>query len=87
MKPTKEPKWKPEHSLVINAVVGSTVHGLNLPGSDDLDTMGICLEPPEYVIGLDTSNKPSTEANQKEKGAVQGTMFPDGCAAREKNIG
>lgn len=49
----KESEWEAEYSIIINAVVGSTVHGLNIPGSDDLDTMGICLEPPQYVIGLD----------------------------------
>jgi predicted nucleotidyltransferase len=33
-------------------VVGSTVHGLANPGTDDRDEMGVCIEPPEYVVGL-----------------------------------
>lgn len=37
---------------ILRCVVGSQVLGLNLPGSDDLDLMGICVEPPEYVVGL-----------------------------------
>jgi predicted nucleotidyltransferase len=39
---------------ILRCVVGSQVLGLNLPGTDDLDMMGICLEPPEYVVGLRT---------------------------------
>jgi predicted nucleotidyltransferase len=37
---------------VLRALVGSTVHGLSNPGTDDRDEMGVCIEPPEYVIGL-----------------------------------
>ena len=32
--------------------MGSTVHGLSNPGTDDRDEMGVCIEPAEYVIGL-----------------------------------
>jgi hypothetical protein len=32
--------------------VGSGVHGLALTGQNDRDEMGICVEPPEYVVGL-----------------------------------
>jgi len=41
-----------EHGLIFKAVVGSTLHGLNLPGQDDRDEMGVCIEPPDCVIGL-----------------------------------
>ncbi len=37
---------------ILRCTVGSKVLGLNLPGTDDLDLMGICIEPPEYVVGL-----------------------------------
>lgn len=37
---------------VLRCQVGSVVHGLNLEGQNDRDEMGICVEPPEYVIGL-----------------------------------
>lgn len=37
---------------ILRGVVGSTVHGTNLPGTDDRDEMGVAIEPPAYVIGL-----------------------------------
>jgi uncharacterized protein len=41
-----------EDGCILRSVVGSTVHGLTNPGTDDRDEMGVCIEPPEYVIGL-----------------------------------
>jgi predicted nucleotidyltransferase len=41
-----------EEGLILRGLVGSTVHGLSNPGTDDRDEMGVCVEPPEYVIGL-----------------------------------
>ena len=38
--------------LILRGLVGSTVHGLSNPGTDDRDEMGVCIEPPEYVVGL-----------------------------------
>lgn len=38
--------------LILRALVGSTVHCLANPGTDDRDEMGVCIEPPEHVIGL-----------------------------------
>lgn len=37
---------------ILRGIVGSTVHGLSNPGTDDRDEMGVCIEPPEYVAGL-----------------------------------
>jgi hypothetical protein len=37
---------------ILRGVVGSTVHGLANPGTDDRDEMGVCVEPPEYIAGL-----------------------------------
>lgn len=37
---------------VLRGVVGSTVHGLSNPGTDDRDEMGVCVEPLEYIAGL-----------------------------------
>lgn len=37
---------------ILHGVVGSTVHGLSNPGTDDRDEMGVCIEPREYVTGL-----------------------------------
>jgi predicted nucleotidyltransferase len=41
-----------EEGCILRAVVGSTVHGLSNPGTDDRDEMGVCVEPPEYVVGM-----------------------------------
>lgn len=42
-----------ERGLILKALVGSTVHGIAMGGSDDRDYMGICIEPRECVIGLE----------------------------------
>lgn len=41
-----------EQHTILLSTVGSTAHGLALPGTDDHDEMGVCIEPPSYVIGL-----------------------------------
>ena len=41
-----------KQGLILEAVVGSTLHGLSIDGQDDRDLMGVCVEPPGYVIGL-----------------------------------
>jgi hypothetical protein len=41
-----------EDGCILRAVVGSTLHGLSNPGTDDRDEMGVCIEPREYVLGL-----------------------------------
>jgi len=41
-----------EDGCILRSLVGSTVHGLENPGTDDRDEMGVCIEPPEYVVGL-----------------------------------
>lgn len=37
---------------ILRCEVGSTVHGIGVEGTDDRDELGVCIEPPEYVIGL-----------------------------------
>ncbi|MFC4006603.1 DNA polymerase beta superfamily protein [Nonomuraea purpurea] len=37
---------------ILRCQVGSGVHGTNIVGTDDRDEMGVCVEPPEYVMGL-----------------------------------
>jgi hypothetical protein len=39
---------------ILRSLVGSTVHGLGNPATDDRDEMGVCIEPREYVVGLRT---------------------------------
>lgn len=41
-----------ERSTILRAVTGSTAHGLNLPGTDDRDELGICLEDLESFTGF-----------------------------------
>ena len=41
-----------DKNCILRAVVGSTLHGLAIEGQDDTDLMGVCIEPPEHVIGL-----------------------------------
>lgn len=52
----KEPKVTDqeiaEPNEILRSVVGSTVHGLAIEGTDDHDEMGVCIPPPDYVIGL-----------------------------------
>ena len=47
-----------EHTIFANTIlrgeVGSVAHGTNIVGTDDHDEMGIFMEPPEYVMGLET---------------------------------
>jgi hypothetical protein len=39
---------------ILRIEVGSSVHGVAVQGTDDRDEMGVCVEKPEYVIGLRT---------------------------------
>lgn len=41
-----------ERGTILRCEVGSTVHGIAVPGTEDRDELGICIEPKEYVIGL-----------------------------------
>src|SRR3954463_12108092 len=47
-----KPEEIAQHRMIIRSLVGSTIHGLELVGTDDRDEMGVCIEPPDYVIGL-----------------------------------
>ncbi len=39
---------------ILRGLVGSTCHGTAIEGQDDRDEMGVFIEPPAYVCGLDT---------------------------------
>ncbi len=41
-----------EQGTILRVLVGSGVHGTAIDGQDDRDEMGICIEPPDHVIGL-----------------------------------
>ncbi len=38
---------------ILRSVVGSGVHGIVIPGTDDHDEMGVYIEPPEYLLGIE----------------------------------
>jgi hypothetical protein len=41
-----------EANTILRGQVGSGLHGVTIEGTDDRDEMGVCIEPPECVIGL-----------------------------------
>ncbi|TDQ52559.1 nucleotidyltransferase domain-containing protein [Actinorugispora endophytica] len=41
-----------ERGTILRCQAGSGVHGTAVAGQGDRDEMGICVEPPEYVVGL-----------------------------------
>ncbi|QOC55921.1 nucleotidyl transferase [Gordonia phage DirtyBoi] len=40
-----------DRGLILRGQVGSGLHGVTT-GADDRDEMGVCIEPPEYIVGL-----------------------------------
>ena len=42
-----------ENNTILRVQVGSGLHGVSIEGTDDRDEMGVCIEPPECVIGLE----------------------------------
>ena len=41
-----------EPTTILRGLVGSSIHGLVLAGTDDRDEMGVCVEPRRYVVGF-----------------------------------
>lgn len=41
-----------EPTTILRGMVGSSVHGLVLSGTDDRDEMGVCVEPRRYIVGF-----------------------------------
>jgi predicted nucleotidyltransferase len=46
------PRQIAEPTTILRGLVGSSVHGLVLSGTDDQDEMGVCVEPRRYVVGF-----------------------------------
>lgn len=40
-----------EHHTILRGQVGSGLHGVTVSSQDDRDEMGVCIEPPQYLIG------------------------------------
>ena len=49
MNPTKS---MAERTTILRVPAGSNLHGLNLPGKDDQDELGICVEDLPYAMGF-----------------------------------
>jgi hypothetical protein len=45
-------QWIASSGMMLRVLVGSGVHGTAIEGQDDRDEMGICVEPPQTVIGM-----------------------------------
>lgn len=67
---------------ILRVEVGSTVHGCNVDTQDDLDLMGVCIEPPDYICGMKPFQQliyrdawERTKLNAKE---LQGDVLPAG---------
>lgn len=61
------------------AVVGSSAHGVTLNETSDKDEIGICIEPPEYVIGLKKfeqhTYRDRAEGERSQQGDREGTIY------------
>jgi hypothetical protein len=44
-------QWIAHSGMMLRVLVGSGVHGTSIAGQDDRDEMGVCVEPPQSVIG------------------------------------
>ena len=45
-------QWIAENGMILRVLVGSGVHGTAIQGQDDRDEMGVCVEPPNTVLGM-----------------------------------
>lgn len=51
---------------ILRSTVGSGVHGIAIPGTDDHDEMGVYIEPPEHVLGITDGRQDYTSRTQPE---------------------
>lgn len=49
---TPEKRKIAEDNCILLVQVGSGLHGIAIKGRDDRDEMGLCIEPPEYLVGV-----------------------------------
>lgn len=50
-----------EANTVLLVEVGSTLHGVTVSDQDDVDEMGICIEPAEVILGVTHAGSPRFE--------------------------
>lgn len=54
------------NSEILRTVVGSGVHGIAIPGTDDHDEMGIYIPPPEHLLGISSYREDYISRTQPE---------------------
>lgn len=61
-----------QKGLILLTEVGSGLHGVTIDNTDDHDEMGICIPPPECVLGLEQFEQ------YADRWHADGTRIPDG---------
>ncbi|ASR75901.1 nucleotidyltransferase [Mycobacterium phage GenevaB15] len=59
-------------NLIYKTEVGSVLHGVTLGGQDDNDEMGVCIAPPECVLGTKSFEQ------YQDRWHADGTRIPEG---------
>jgi predicted nucleotidyltransferase len=65
-------------NTILRCQVGSGLHGVTT-GSDDRDLMGICIEPPEVMLGLHTAAGQHTFEHYIDRWHADGAKIPEGA--------
>ncbi|HST83026.1 MAG TPA: nucleotidyltransferase domain-containing protein [Kineosporiaceae bacterium] len=55
-----------EGGLILRCTVGSGLHGIAIPGTDDHDEMAIFIEPPSWALGIERSAEHYVARTQPE---------------------
>lgn len=68
-----------QHNEILRGVVGSASHGTAIAGQDDRDEMGVFIEPPEHVCGLEPLDhyiyRDQPEGERSRPGDLDLTMY------------
>lgn len=67
---------------ILRSVVGSGVHGIAIEGTDDHDEMGVYVEPPTYVLGVERHRDDYIWRTQPEGVRRAVTVTPTWCSTR-----
>ncbi|QSM04655.1 nucleotidyltransferase [Mycobacterium phage prophiGD54-2] len=64
------------NGLILLTEIGSGLHGVTIANTDDHDEMGICIPPPECVLGLEKFEQ------YADRWHADGTRIPDGVRSQ-----
>ncbi len=62
--------------------VGSTAHGTGIPGGEDHDELGVVVESPVQLMGLDEHGFKTVMQRTQPEGARSGPVTPTGPCTR-----